>query len=226
MGAVVMGRRAALAGLLGGAGIAVRPARAHTAAAASAHWLEADGAALMLARFHPAGGPLDRHGARPGAWWQLLYAPLQPGWPVELQLRAQRRGHALQVVALDAPPAEAPNVAAALPLWADSATAPARWSSRFVLPARSAADGVFLMVELWRADFASPPPLTIRLRSVAYTGEALRASTAPPAERVDAPLSPLTQAQRERGAFELPVFAPRVAPAVVPLQAWPQQVPR
>lgn len=222
--AVVMGRRAALAGLLGGAGFAAQPALA-LAAASAVHLLEPDGAVLMLTRFHPSGGPLERHGVRPGAWWQLLYAPLQPGWPVELSLRAQRRGHTLQLIALDAPPAEGPHVALTLPLWSDSAAAPARWSSRFVLPAHSAADGVFVQLELWRADFAPPPPLAIRLRGVAHSGDRVRAPAALTGARVEAPPSPLVQAQRDRAAFELPLFAPRVAPAA-PMPAWPQEVAR
>lgn len=199
-------RRTALAGVVGAAAFASRPARAQSAAL-----IEPDGAALTLARFHPAGGALDRHVSRPGAWWQLVYAVLLPAWPVELSLRTLRRGHALRLVAMDAPPAEGPSIAVALPLVADASEAPVRWSSRFVLPARSPVDGLFLLVELWRADFAAPPPLTMRLRSAAPVAEPRPAAS--PSARVEAPPSPLTLAQRERAAFELPVFAPRVPEA-------------
>jgi len=196
--------------------------RAQTHTPAVVYALEPDGAALTLTRFHPAGGPLDRHGARHGAWWQLLHLPLWPGWPVELQLRAQRRGHALQLTVMDAAPHEAPTVVVPLPLQADAATA-ARWSARFVLPERSTIDGVFVRIELWRADAAPPPAIVVRLRTSSPSAHAAPAPPQRPEARVQPPPGPLTQTLRERGAFELPVIGIR---AVAPLPPWPEEISR
>jgi hypothetical protein len=183
--------------------------------------LQPDGPALWLARFFSAGGPLDRHAVRPGSWWQLVYLPLWPGWPVELQLRAQRRGHALQLTALDAAPHEAPAVSVLLPLRADTSATPARWSTRFVLPEGSAVEGLFVRVDLWRADGAAPPPVSLRLRSLA--SEPAMAAAPSHAARVQAPAGPLTQTMRERGAFRLPVIGVRSA---APQPPWPEEVSR
>jgi hypothetical protein len=221
-------RRALLGALAVGAGLALCApcTKAHAAPMVDVQWLEPDGAALMLSRFHRATGPLDRYGARPGAWWQLLYAPLQPGWPVELTLRLQRRGHRLQVLALDAAPADAPGVAVGLPLVADSPSAPGRWSCLFVQNDANAAGGVFLYLELWRADAAAPPPLAVRLRSAAWTMPDAPGPEARRSGRVEPPAGPLAQAQRERAAFELPPMPARRTPGVAPMPAWPLETPR
>jgi len=176
--------------------------------------LEPDGPPLWLMHFRSDGRALDRFATRAGAWWHLLYAPMVPQWPMELSLRAQRRGHALQLIALDAAPADAPNVAVVLPLDGDAGAHPLRWSSRFMLPAASTADGVFVRIELWRADFAPPPPLAVRWRSIVVPGGTAYGVPPPSTaygvplqlpDRVVAPPSPLTQAQRV-AVFELPIW--------------------
>jgi len=189
----------------------------------AARIVEPDGPVLTLARFRSAGGALERFTSRPGAWYALLLLPLLPGWPVELSLRAQRRGHALAAVALDAPPDAAPSVAVALPLRSERAHPP-QWAVRLALPLRSAADAVFVLLEQWRADFAPPPPLQVRLR----TGTARDSARAPwwdaSASTDLPPPSPLAQGPREAVAFELPIWGPRrlVQPAA---PAW-VEVPR
>lgn len=167
-----------------------------------------DEPALVLSRYRAASGALDRFGSRPGAWLALLYLPLWPHWPVELSLRLPSRGHALQLQALDQAPSDAPRMAVSLPLWQERSEPGVQWTTRFVLPDRSPAEGVYVLVELWRRDFAAPPPMAVRLRSVADR-PAARAPWWTAAERpsLAAPPSPLTQAARERGAFELPLWA-------------------
>ena len=60
----------------------------------------------LLQRFTPAGGPLERHTGRPGAWYALLYLPMAPAWPLQLMLWSSARGHGLRLFALDAAPGQ------------------------------------------------------------------------------------------------------------------------
>ena len=216
--------RRVLLGVMAAWGVGSRGVRAQTLGVLDALLLAPDGPALLLSRYLAAGGALERFRSRPGAWFALLFVPLWPRWPVELLLRPQRRGHALQVLALDAAPADAPSVAASVPLRTAGSEPAAQWSGRFMLPAQSAADGVYLLVELWRADFAAPPPLALRVRSVASRAGA-RAPWWGPADaaRSEPPPSPLTlqMQQRDLGAFELPIWRLRV-PAEAALPASPE----
>ena len=192
-------------------GVAAADSRAgHALGAEAAVWLTPDGGAQMLRRFTPAGSALQRHAARPGAWYALLVLPMAPAWPVDLRLWPAARSHEVQLSALDAAPAESPSVVHALPLQLERAAdgRAARWRSRFMLPAGSTAPVIFVLVEQWRIAGDAPPALWVQLRA----GHAPPRSDAPwwaaPSDRPAAatpPPSPLTQ-QRITEAHEVPIF--------------------
>lgn len=191
--------------------VAAEGAAAPALNAAAAVWLAPDGGALLLRRFTPAGGALQRHAARPGAWYALLVLPMAPAWPVDLRLWPAAGSHQVQLSALDAAPAESPSVVHALPLQLERAAdgRAARWSSRFMLPAGSTAPVVFVLVEQWRIAGDAPPVLWVQ----ALAGRAAQRSDAPwwaasadrPADALPPP-SPLTQQQRSSAAHEVPIF--------------------
>ena len=114
----------------------------------AALFVEPDAPPQALWRVQPAQGPLDRHAGRPGAWVGLLYLPMLPGQPAELVLRTALRRHTLRLLALDQAPADAPSVAAVLPLEPNSrqdGERPSFHVSRFMLPATSLADGLYVL---------------------------------------------------------------------------------
>ena len=172
----------------------------------------------LLQRFTPAGGPLERHTGRPGAWYALLYLPMAPAWPLQLMLWSSARGHGLRLFALDAAPDEAPTVVDPLPLETEISRVggPPRLSSRFVLPDASTAAAIFVLVEQWRSDGEPPAPLWVQLLSqrgpqpastpwwVARDAAAAGGTTAPP--------SPLTQQARGASAHEVPIMSLPAAP--------------
>lgn len=175
--------------------------------------------AQLLRYFTPAAGPLERHAARPGAWYALLYLPMAPQWPMQLVLWPARSRHEIRLFALDAAPGDAPSVVHPLPLELESdrngragATV-----SRFMLPANSTAPAVYVLVEQWHINGEAPPPLwlqwfaqraTRRVESPwwssrdrnARDGRDGRATAEPP------PPSPLTQQLRGAKAHEVPIY--------------------
>jgi hypothetical protein len=187
--------------------------------------LDADGAAVWLSRFEPHAHAADAMNAQPGGWSLLVFVPAAPGWPMELLLRTQRRsGHSVRLLALDAAPLDGPGQIVPMPLLADVRAPGLRWSSRFALPVDSQANGVFVRVELWRADAASPPPLALQLRALGGRHE----RGGKPDARVEAPPSPMTQAIAQaqglppltaQVAQPVPRYAP-YPPGVVELPIW------
>lgn len=221
-------RRRALATVGGVALLAVcTPWLAHAQAAAAAPAqpvtaLQPGAAPLWLSRFQPADASTDRFATPAAAWWRVVFVPALPGRPLELVLRAQRRGHALRVLALDTVPADAPDLALPLPLWGETQAAPQRgeahpaplhWRTRFVLPPDSGAPGAFMFVELWRRDGAAPPAIALQLRRLDGMG-ALHHGTH--SGRVEAPPSPLTQAQMAPPPYAYPPPHPHAGPHAVP----------
>lgn len=190
----------------------------------TALFLTPDGRPLLLRRFVPAAGPLQRHASRPGAWYALLVLPMAPRWPVQLLLWSTERGHALRLFALDAAPDDAPSVVQALPIDTETSRIgrPPRLSSRFMLPTASTAPAVFVLVEQWRADGEPPAPLWAQCQAATTAPYertpwwATRAPRPPHAagdsEPLVAPPSPLTQQGRDSRVFELPIFNLPVTP--------------
>ena len=197
-------------------------ARAEVLGGSAALFLVSDGHAILLRRFAPAGGALQSHTARPGAWYALLYLPMAPQWPVQLRLWSTERGHELRLYALDAAPDEAPGVVQALPIEAEASRVgrPPRLSSRFMLPAASSAPAIFVLIEQWRIDGEPPAPLWAQLlaqpepqlaRTPWWTARgAPRAGS--DSEAAQPPPSPLTQQARDGRAFELPILHLPAAP--------------
>jgi len=193
----------------------VGPAQALGLDSQAALFLAPDGRPQLLRRFLPAAGPLQRHASRPGAWYALLYLPMAPRWPVQLQLWSTERGHELRLFALDAAPDEAPGVIQALPIDTEASRVgrPPRVSSRFMLPAASTAPALFVLVEQWRLDGEPPAPLWAQFQA---TPTAPRERTpwwatrsphaANDSEPTVGPPSPLTQQLRDGRVFEVPIF--------------------
>lgn len=204
--------------IAGSVGLAATDSHASTALGADAAvWLAPGGGAQLLRRFTPAGGALQRQAARPGAWYALLLLPMAPAWPVDLRLWPTARGHELRLSALDAAPAESPNVVHVLPVQLEPAAngRAAQWSSRFMLPAGSTAPVIFVLVEQWRIAGDAPPMLYAQLR----VGHAPPRSEAPwwaarPDRSTDAtpPPSPLAQQQRFTAAHQVPILELPVTP--------------
>lgn len=187
----------------------------------AALFLAPDGRPVKLRRFTPAAGPLQRHAARPGAWYVLLYLPMAPQWPMQLLLWSTERGHELRLFALDAAPDEAPSVVQALPIETEASRVgrPPRLSSRFMLPAASNAPAIFVLVEQWRIDGEPPAPLWAQLvtqpaaqRTPTPWWVARPARAASDSEAAVPPPSPLTQQARDGRAFELLIFHLPAAP--------------
>lgn len=181
------------------------------------------GRARMLQRFTAAGGPLERHTARPGAWYALLYLPmLDPQAPRQLLLWSTERGHELRLFALDAAPDDAPTVLHPLPLDTETSGVgrPPRLSSRFMLPAASTAPAIYVLVEQWSIGGQQPAPLWVQLlaqrapqRATAPWWASRDAGDTHPAGAT-APPSPLAQQQSSSGArpHEVPIFHLPAAP--------------
>lgn len=184
----------------------------------AALFMAPDGRPLLLRRFTPAAGPLQRHASRPGAWYALLYLPMAAQWPVQLQLWSTERGHELRLFALDAAPDEAPGVVQALPIDTETSRAgrPPRLSSRFTLPAGSTAVALYVLVEQWRIDGEPPAPLWAQFLATPRAPRerepwwATRSPHAPrsagASDAAVAPPSPLTQQMRDGRTFEVPIF--------------------
>ena len=140
---------------------------------------------------------------------QLLF------WP------PQRR-HEVRLLALDLPPDEAPTVVHPLPLEAGLGRdgTPVAWVSQFMMPARSTAHAMFVLVEQWRPSGEPPEPLWVRLLMLSapqrrvvpwwYSYDDRNAHAIPP-------LSPLTQERRGANVHEVPMF---VAPQMPRSGGW------
>lgn len=177
----------------------------------AAVWIEPQARAKLLRHFTPAAGPLERHASRPGAWYALLHVPMAPRWPMQLMLSPPEKRHEIRLFALDAAPEDLPSVVHPLPIALDTArggraSAPV---SRFMLPAGSTAQAIFVLVEQWRIDGDAPAPLWVQLtsqrtleRGVSPWWVARDARSAP----VVPPPSPLTQDLRGARAHEVPIF--------------------
>lgn len=167
--------------------------------------------AQVIVHFTPAGGPLDRHAARPGAWYTLLYLAVAPQCPAQLTLWGRPPHHEMRLYALDAAPDEAPSVVDPLPVVVNGGGAALNpsWSSRFVTPASSAAQAIFVLVEQWRSDGEAPRSLKLQLLPMRanpgvnppwWAGPSLPAATPPP--------GPLSRPGRPRVAppHEIPIY--------------------
>jgi len=185
-----------------------------------------DDVPLMLDDVEPAAGPLARFTSRPGAWYAAVFVPLRPGVPVQLWLWQRARTHALHLLALDAPPRGAPTVATPLPLRtaAGAGRGSAQHSLAFALPARSGADGVYVLVELWSVAGDRPGPVWLQARS-RLVRERERAPWWSPRTDPEGPLapepplSPLQSSRLSEGVIELPILQ-RAGAAVPRFDPW------
>jgi hypothetical protein len=173
-----------------------------------------DDPALVLTHYHyrPAGGPLDRHMSRPGAWYVPVFVPLAAGWPVQLWIWQRARTHEVRLLALDAAPANKPTATAPLPLLRGRGAARAPWvSAPFAIAPSADGDGAFVLIEQWSPSGERPGPIWIQVRSRLIQEPAgtawwsTRAETSPEELAPTPPPSPL---QEPRGALRAVVELP------------------
>lgn len=125
-----------------------------------------DEAPLGLTYAQPAGGPLQRFTARPGAWYTVVFVPMVPRWPLQVWLWQRVRTHELRVLALDASPWGPVSVAVPVPLRVSAAGGrPVLQTPPLALPPSSSADGVYLLLEQWSVAGDRPGPLWVQARS-------------------------------------------------------------
>jgi hypothetical protein len=129
-------------------------------------WLGVDEAPQRLEHYVSAGGPLERHTGRPGAWYAVAFVPVSARWPVQLWAWQKSPSHQMRLTALDGWPATIASVVVPLPLSAEATThgRPLIQSGPFVLPAQSAAEGVFVLIEQWSPRGDPPAPVWLQAR--------------------------------------------------------------
>jgi hypothetical protein len=161
-----------------------------------------------------AGGPVQRFAARPGAWYAVVFLPLQAQVPVQAWLWHRRRTHEVRVTALNAAPWSQPTISVPIAVRAVSSAGGAVFvSSPFALPATTSADGVFLLIEQWSASGTAPGPLWVQIRSRSFYG-----ANATPwwSTRAEGPIaneplargvppSPLSTSRSSDSVLELPI---------------------
>ena len=158
-------------------------------------FIEPDGAPVY-ARFAPAGGPLTRQAAQPGAWYAVLQWPMAPGQAYRLQLTAPDDGGRLRVSAFDDDPYANPSMRADINLHAvgPRARRRANWDATVRIPEQAGQAGVWLLLEWLPAPRVVGPPL-VRLQAYAVDPAAL-AARAPrwgaAGPRAEMPTSPLS----------------------------------
>lgn len=175
------------------------------------HLLLPEARAAWLHRFAPAAGPMARWQSRPGAWYVLLFLPMEAGWPMQLRLWPVPQNQELGLVALDAAPDQAPGIAYRVPAEPGFGRDGTRTRiARIRLPDDSRAPGIFMLVEHWRLDGEPPEPHWAQWR----TQMAQRQEAAPwwsartaPGETDRPPPSPLSAAADR--TIELPIRALR-----------------
>jgi hypothetical protein len=182
--------------------------------------LVADDAPLLLEHSTPAGGPLERHTARPGAWYGAVFVSMLTRWPVELWIWQRTRSHQLRVFALDGWPAAAASVVVALPLRNETTARgrPLIHSAPFVLPAATRADGMFLLIEQWSLAGDRPHPVWLQARVGATWSQpgaargdspwwAAREEAGPPSQPIPgAPPGALLAPRSSGGVIEIPIL--------------------
>lgn len=198
--------------------------------------LAVDDLPQRLDHYLPAGGPLERHTARPGAWYTAVYVPRLPPphlWPLQLWIWQRDAAHGLRISALDGWPPSRASVAVPLALSAEVTARgrPLSISVPFVLPAASHAEGVFLLIEQWSRHGERPPALWLQARPAEPAVLPLRERESawwqgaePPPSAPAAPAEPPPGALRSPRALavvELPILrltspAPRPAPVFEP----------
>jgi hypothetical protein len=188
--------------------------------------LGVDDAPQRIDNYFAAGGPLERHTGRPGAWYVIVFVPAAHG-PVQLWAWQRTRAHLLRVTAIDGWPAHAARHVVSLPLYATTTSSgrPLAYSVPFALPPHSRAEGVFLLVEQWSRVGDRPAAVWMQTRSAQpWTDVPVRGGTAwwqateaaPPAPRdpLGRPLAPPTTNAMPPPS---PLLAPRGAAAVIEL---------
>jgi hypothetical protein len=190
-----------------------------------------NGRPVMLERYTPAGGPLQRFTARPGAWYVTLFLAAPPQWPVEFTVVPRTPSHELRVFALDTTPTGEVNSIGSLPMVYSPPRhgQPAHYTGDFVLPAYASLDGITLVLEQWSLRGDAPPAIWVHSRFTTgrtnngngaawWSPKATRApgATAP---ALVGPPSPLLSQGERRGVYEIPMQQIPASPLLDPYSA-------
>lgn len=169
----------------------------------------------VLNRYEPAGEPLQRYTARPGAWYVALYLAAPPQWPVEFMVTSLDSRHDLRVFALDTTNMGEVSNVVVLPMTASRARrGQMNYVGEFVLPAHASMDGITLLLEQWSPSGEAPPAIQVNARLASappsisngtawWSTRPVRPANAHTGSAV-APLSPLQSDAARRGAYEIP----------------------
>lgn len=185
---------------------------------------------VLLDRFEPAGGPLQRFTSRPGAWYVTLFLAVPPQWPVEFVVLPRNRSHDLRVLALDTTETGEVNSATALPMGYRAAGRghAAQYSGEFVLPAYARMDGVTLVLEQWSRSGEEPRPLWVYARFAGGHPQSEKSTAwwspkvaphASAAKTLVGPPSPLLSQGERRDPYEIPLQQMPSSPLLDPHSA-------
>jgi len=181
-------------------------------------WIGVDEPPQRLNHAIAAGGPLERHTSRPGAWYTVLYVPLPVRWPVQLMLWQRTHSHDVRISALDGWPGTAGAVIP-LPVWhaAMPGGRPLFHTSPFVLAQASAAEGVYLLIEQWSSTGGRPAPLWLQARHAPSPGPDPRRSDGAAWRQTESDRAPSVAPGDIQGPPASALLAPRDALSVIEL---------
>ncbi|MBI5906254.1 MAG: hypothetical protein HZB86_12045 [Deltaproteobacteria bacterium] len=118
-----------------------------------------------VAFFFPAGGPLERFTARPGAWYAVYRTPMYPGRPYDLLVGHSGDPARLKVFALDNHPFGKVSVKQELRLrkYESGNGAESIYGGTISIPRDSAVYGLYLLFE-WNPPPGDDRPLPVELQ--------------------------------------------------------------
>jgi hypothetical protein len=194
--------------------------------------LRPDNVPVLLQRYTPAGGPLQRFTSRPGAWYVALFLAAPPQWPVEFMVMPRHADHELTVFALDTDAAGEVNSVTRLPMSYQRAKhrGVGMYVGDFVLPAGDSVGGVVLLLEQWSPSGQVPQPIWVNAH-LAF-GHPSTANdnpwwSLPPAAKghehaapaLEEPPSPLRSQGQPGAAYEIPLRQTPPSPTLDPYSA-------
>jgi len=186
---------------------------------------------VMLSRYEPAGGPLQRFTSRPGAWYVTLYLAMPPQWPVELMVVPRDPSHELRVFALDTTQMGEVNSTHLLPMsYGRTRHGQVRYAGEFALPAHARMDGITLVLEQWSQNGGAPPPIWVYARFASgyqsncnetpwWSSRPTNPSSYYTDPTLIGPPSPLLSQGVRRGPYEIPLQKMPASPALDPFSA-------
>lgn len=122
---------------------------------------------VEVAFFFPAGGPLERFTARPGAWYAIYRMPMYPGVPYDLLLTHAGDPARMKVFALDNHPFDKVAVRHELPFRKQEArdSRESLYAATISTPRDTFLYGVYLLLE-WSPPTQEAHPIPVTLQAL------------------------------------------------------------